>query len=98
VYDKLREYARIVKGKGLRCSIYFLIELIPWFYMIETQGAQAKDFTLNNNVSPFFARKLMAENPDLAGCSKSAITFSVVHRLATGRSKPENTLHQFLRI
>lgn len=67
IYDKLVEMARLVKSRGLKCSIYLLIERVRWFFLYETQGEQAKDFKINNNFSPFYARRIMAENRDLAG-------------------------------
>ena len=67
IYDMLVEMARKVKARGFKCSIYFLIERVRWFLMIETTGEQARDFKINNNFSPFYSRKIMAENPDLDG-------------------------------
>ena len=67
IYQQLVAKARFVKSKGLKCSIYLLIERVRWFFMYETQGELARDFKINNNFSPFYARKIMEENPDLAG-------------------------------
>lgn len=63
IYRMLVRDAHKVQSKGKRCSIYLLIERVRWFMTIETEGKQAEEFRINNNFSPFYARKLMAEEP-----------------------------------
>jgi hypothetical protein len=62
IYRELLEKAKYVKGRGMECSIYLLIERVRWFFNFEvTRDPAAGEFKINNNHSPFYARKLMKE-------------------------------------
>lgn len=43
-----------------------LTEILRWSYQIQTDDPTS-DFKINNNLRSRFARKIMAENPDLDG-------------------------------
>lgn len=58
---KMRRTGR--KHYGMRA----LLEVLRWQWAIQTQG---EDLKLNNNYTPYYARKLMQNNPELAGFFK----------------------------
>jgi len=65
VFEKLRELALYARRRGAqRLSINLLFERLRWEIQIETRG---DDFRLNNNHRPYYARLLMASEPELAG-------------------------------
>lgn len=65
VYRKLRELARIAKASGAtQYGIAGLFERLRWLSQIETQG---DPYRLNNSYRAFYARLLMAQEPDLRG-------------------------------
>lgn len=64
VYDKLREMALQTKAAGhKRYSIRTLYHVMRWHAALETTDPE---FKLNNNHTPFYARLLMAREPELA--------------------------------
>lgn len=66
VYELLARFARqwIEQTGGKRIGIGALFERLRWEVVLTTSDP---DFKLNNNYRPFYARKLMAQEPDLAG-------------------------------
>lgn len=65
VYEALRVLARdLVRAGRQRLGINMLVEVLRWQRMLRTEG---DDYKLNNNYAPFYARKLMADDPYLAG-------------------------------
>jgi hypothetical protein len=66
VYRFLLEKSRLALSKGRKqFSIKSLWESARWFFEFEHDSEE--EFKLNNNYHSRYARKLMAENPDLAG-------------------------------
>lgn len=47
-----------------RIGIALIFERLRWLYAIKTEG---EAYRLNNSFRAFYARRIMAENPDLAG-------------------------------
>ena len=65
VYAKLRQYALEAKAAGrTHVGIKMLYERVRWFSTVESK---AEPFKLNNNWHSFYARLLMAQEPELAG-------------------------------
>jgi hypothetical protein len=65
VYDLLRKFALEALGAGrTKMGIKFIIERIRWEMLVVTRG---NEFNINNNFSSRYARKLMAEVPELDG-------------------------------
>jgi len=65
VYEWLRDAALKLKARGReRYGIGALVEAFRFHAAMTTDG---DDFKLNNNFRAFYARKIMAECPDLAG-------------------------------
>jgi len=65
VYQRLVHLAFDLKERGFkRCGMKFLFERVRWFYWVERGDA---DFKLNNNFHSRYARKIMAEFPELEG-------------------------------
>jgi len=65
VFDNLARLALDLKARGAsRVGIGMLFEVLRWQYALRTSG---DDYRLNNNHRAFYARKLMADVPDLAG-------------------------------
>ena len=65
VYDALRRFALEAKRAGrTHMGINMLHERVRWYTTIE---ARMDSFKLNNNWRPFYARKLMEKEPELAG-------------------------------
>ena len=57
--------ARELKRLGFdRCSMKLIFEQMRWRYALQTRGDSYK---LNNSFTAFYARRVMAEAPDLAG-------------------------------
>lgn len=65
VYEKLVGLARQAKSKGHnRIGIRMLWEVLRWDTMINTKST---DFKLNDHFHSYYARMIMATNPDLVG-------------------------------
>jgi hypothetical protein len=65
VYQTLRRFALEAKRAGVtHLGIAALYERVRWFTAVEAQG---DGFKVNNTWRAFYARKLMAEEPELAG-------------------------------
>jgi hypothetical protein len=65
VYKLIVQIAQDLQRRGhKRGGIAFIFERLRWLYAIQTQG---EEFKLNNNYKAFYARKVMQENPSLAG-------------------------------
>jgi hypothetical protein len=65
VYAKLREFALQAKASGRKhFGINMLHERLRWYTLIE---AKHDTFKVNNNYRPYYARLLMAQEPELAG-------------------------------
>jgi hypothetical protein len=67
VYRNLRALALAMKTKRgkKRVGIKMLYEVLRYQYDIHTAGEE--EFKLNNNYTAYYARLLMAQEPDLAG-------------------------------
>jgi len=67
VYVHLVKLARDLKQRGHRkIGIAMLFEVLRWSYLMSTSDPTS-DFKLNNNYRSRYARKIMAEHPDLDG-------------------------------
>lgn len=67
VYDELVRMTREAKSaRRQKIGIQMLFEVIRWNRLINTDDVYSK-FKLNNNYGSRYARKIMAENPDLEG-------------------------------
>ena len=65
VFDNLARLSLDLRARGAsRIGIGMLFEVLRWQYALRTSG---DDYRLNNNHRAFYARKLMADVPDLAG-------------------------------
>lgn len=65
VYEALRRIALDLVHHGrCRIGIGMLFEVLRWHYWRATEDA-ASDFKLNNNYRSRYARRLMAEEPEL---------------------------------
>ena len=65
VYDLLVRMARQAQQAGhKRYGMKSLFEVMRWKMTVETSG---DSFKLNNNYTAFYARKVMAEYPELDG-------------------------------
>lgn len=65
VYQRLRELALDAVRRGRRrLSISQLYEVLRWQVSLETKG---DEFRLNNSWRSFYARELMASEPELEG-------------------------------
>lgn len=66
VYVELVRAARLYREQtgNAKCGMSLLIGRVRWVLALETQGDA---FRLNNNYGPFYARMVMAQEPDLAG-------------------------------
>jgi hypothetical protein len=65
VCRRLVRLAFELKERGFkRCGMKFLFERLRWFYWVERGDA---DFKLNNDFHSRYARKIMAEFPELQG-------------------------------
>ncbi len=66
VYKKLVELARQAKARGKnKVGIEMLYNVLRWYTFLNTKADS--DYKLSNNHKAFYARKIMAENPDLDG-------------------------------
>lgn len=67
VYEALVRLAREWKSAGhAKLGIKTLIERLRWEWHISS-NKDSDGYKLNNNYAPHYARKIMAENPDLDG-------------------------------
>ena len=65
VYENLVRLAtRLKKAGRSRVGIKHLFEVLRWEYSIKTEHAE-NQYTLNNNFTSRYARKIIDENPDL---------------------------------
>ena len=65
VYAKLVRLAFDMRERRFkRCGMKFLFERVRWIYWMERGDA---DFRLNNDFHSRYARKMMAEYPELEG-------------------------------
>lgn len=66
VYEKLVYYARqaVAHGHG-RIGIELLWNRMRWDYFVKTDHPD--DFKMNQNFKAWYARKIMAQEPDLEG-------------------------------
>lgn len=68
VYTTLRRLARQALHKGQpKCGIRMLWEVMRWEFMLATTDPSGADFKLNDHYTSWYARQLMANEPDLAG-------------------------------
>lgn len=65
VYRRLVDLARSAKARGKRVGIGMLFEVLRYEFVIETSSDDG--FRLNNNHRAFYARAIMANEPDLDG-------------------------------
>lgn len=67
IYDKVKEYSLQVHATGRQhFGIRQIWERLRWYVMIESNDPNSV-FRLCNNYTPFYARKLMADVPELKG-------------------------------
>lgn len=65
VYKELVRLAFELKERGFKhAGMKFLFERVRWFFWVERGES---DFKLNNNFHSRYARKIMAEYPELEG-------------------------------
>lgn len=65
VLAKLHDIARDLKRRGVQHSgIQLLFERLRWINVVETAGDK---YRLSNSFAAWYARRLMADDPDLAG-------------------------------
>jgi hypothetical protein len=65
VYVQLTELARQARAAGTKkIGIGMLFEVLRWRHTLSTAG---DDFKLNNNYRSYYARMIMAKEPDLWG-------------------------------
>ena len=65
VYDRIVSITRDLKLRGFkRAGMKMIFERLRWLYAIQTVG---EDYKLNNNYTALYARKVMAEHPELNG-------------------------------
>jgi hypothetical protein len=65
VYSQLVKLANQAHSRGKRkISIELIVNVVRWYSVLQTKG---DDFKINNNYKSFYARKIMAEHPHLAG-------------------------------
>ena len=63
IYTLFVRYAMDVKEAGFqRFSSRAIVHRIRWWYTVETRSDDG--FRINNNHSPYYARKMMREYPD----------------------------------
>lgn len=67
VYDRLVKMARQLHDLGrARIGIGMLFEVLRWQWQLQTHDPTS-DFKLNNNYRSRYARRIMANEPDLVG-------------------------------
>tara|TARA_R110000751_G_scaffold35565_2_gene87410 strand:+ start:719 stop:1024 length:306 start_codon:yes stop_codon:yes gene_type:complete len=65
VYSELLKLSFDLKAKGRgKYGVKSLFEIIRWHRAMSTEG---DEFKLNNNHAPFYARLIMAQEPELEG-------------------------------
>lgn len=65
VYKELVRLSRqLIEHGTRRIGIKMLFEVLRWQHLIRTRG---DDFKLNNNYHSYYARMIMAREPDLRG-------------------------------
>lgn len=65
VYSTLVSLARQAKSRGrTKIGINMLIEVFRWNKLIKTTD---KDYKINNNYAPRYARMMMQDHPELEG-------------------------------
>lgn len=63
IYDEIVKLARRARGAGsTRIGIGMVFEVMRWRHTI---GSSGDDFKLNNNYRSYYARMVMAREPDL---------------------------------
>ena len=68
VYAQLVALARKARQRGATAlGIGMLFEVVRWHALLETTDEGQAPFKLNNNYRALFARRIMAEESDLAG-------------------------------
>jgi len=68
VYRTLCRLARRAKGAGRsKIGMRMLFEVIRWEWIIAGLPDEAEEFKLNNNYISRYARRIMAQEPDLEG-------------------------------
>lgn len=69
VYDELVSLARDLRRRGYRkVGVKMLWEVVRWQRLrAETEIARTSAYRLNNNLTAYYAREIMANEPDLAG-------------------------------
>ena len=66
VYTEIIRVARQLKARGFRqCGMKLIFERLRWLRAVRTRSDDG--FKLNNNWTAFYARLIMAANPDLRG-------------------------------
>ena len=69
IYELMVKLARDVKGRGIEdYGMKAIFERARWHFRVERGEA---DFKLNNNYTAFYAREIMAREPDLDGFFKT---------------------------
>jgi len=65
IYQAIVRIALDLKGRGFsKCGMKMIFERLRWLYAIQTKG---EDFKLNNNYTAYYARVVMAAEPQLQG-------------------------------
>jgi len=66
VYTKFLELAWMVRGRGFtKWSARAIMQRLRWFSSFETSDPNwGSDFKINNNYTPYYARKAMREYPE----------------------------------
>ena len=75
VYELYRRFAQQLREHRSRCGISLITERIRWEVAITTND-ETQDFKISNDYRSRYARKLMAEVPELRG-------FFVIKQLRT---------------
>ena len=66
VYNALRSLALDMRRRGnRRIGMKMLFEVLRWHYWMTTDD-RSSEFKLNNSYTAYYARELMANEPDLA--------------------------------
>ena len=69
VYEMIVKIASALRERGFkRAGMKMIFERMRWLWAMQTKG---EDYKLNNNYTAFYARKVMADNPDLKGLFKT---------------------------
>lgn len=71
VYNMIVKIAFELKRRGIKkTGISMIFERMRWLWALQTRG---DDYKLNNSYRAFYARKVMAENPELDGMFQTRI-------------------------